>query len=140
MDSFFKNIAETSRNLSTASDLLTKQITEFESALGRHRLGVTAWVTLKVEDDREQGLEYREALGYGKHKGKWGLLYGHGYPDVDDNPPIDSLSEASREVKLMAVAKMPALIRELEKQARELQQKINASAEALQSLSEKIGQ
>jgi hypothetical protein len=120
----FTGLRSVSKKLNDASDALSKQIETFESVLNELKLGVYAWVVLgQYVTDEYSAIAPSTtevvSLGYGKHKGKWCLIYSVEYPDLGD-PEFNTympLREAPRHERIEAVAKLPALVRELESQA-----------------------
>jgi hypothetical protein len=129
-DASLKNLTSLSKSLNEASDALSKQIARVEAALNDLKLGIWAWVdigrytddeTFRV-DGKPETVTRVERLGYGKYKGKWGLLYGI---DYDEYPgpefgAISFLRDAPRLEKIEAVDKIPALIKALESSAHEV--------------------
>jgi hypothetical protein len=134
-----KELISLSQDLNKASDALSQQIARAESALNEVKLGVWAWVkirsTYRPESDlsinrKPAALTEVEYLGYGKHRGKWCLLYSteyEEYPDEDFRSVVP-LREAPRQERIDAVEKLPELIRQLEKNAKELANEANAKA------------
>jgi hypothetical protein len=110
-----------SQVLSNASDQLSQNIAEIESALNQLNWGVSAWVhedPVKVEESSEVGPDgamhttHRlQELGYGKHDGKWGFILASG---TEESWPADvnitPLSAATLEVKLLAMERIPKLL------------------------------
>ncbi len=149
-DPALKRLAGLSKTLNEASDLLSKQIIEIESALNALRLGVSAWVEVErfkelvANEDSGDGekqtmyeLTFVRQLGYAKHKGKWALLIAEGYQeffDGDDIGAITLLREAQREVKLAAADKIPALLLAIEEGALEVTADIAKKAEQIQQI------
>jgi hypothetical protein len=126
------DLAYVSDALNKASDSLSKNILEVEEALQRYRLGVSAWVPIQYHDVVDpspmspvDGLTRVMTLGYGKLKGKWGLLVSVGFDDepIGDHN-ISFLREEARDVKLKAVEKLPELLSTL------LDEATNLAAEA----------
>jgi hypothetical protein len=123
-DATLKNLAALSRSLNEASDLLSKQIVQVEAALNELNLGVSAWVVIsKTEEDvatkKEDGpmfVDHVLEAGYGKHKGKWGLLFLDSRPDFD-NYDVTFLRDSPREHRIAAVEKLPELLKALEAEA-----------------------
>jgi len=122
VDATLKQLASISQTLNEASDQLSKQIAEIESALNEYKLGITAWVELKKEKEltepAEDGARLEvtivEQLGYGKHKGKWGLLVTSYCEEFDgENSNESFLRDAPRETRLAAVDKLPELLKAL---------------------------
>lgn len=141
VEATLKQLASISRSLNEVSDLLSKRIAEVEAALGEHKLGVEAWVELRKEsqlsepddDGGRHPLTYVEQLGYGKYKGKWGLLVAGWCEETFDGQCDQEyfLRDAPREIRLAAVEKIPDLLEALaEKAARISQQAIKNAKEA----------
>jgi hypothetical protein len=126
----FEDLASISTSINRASDSLTANITEFETALSKFKLGVSASVTLtREEQERDEGViqysvTYVESLEYRKHRGKWGLYIADFYEeDVDSSDPdsytMTPLKDSSRDLRLKAVDKFPELLKELAKNGKE---------------------
>jgi hypothetical protein len=117
----FQDLAALSQELNEASDTLSEQIAEAEKALNALKLGVTAWATISSWTPPTQyGASEGCSIGYGKHNGKWGLLYltwSDEFPESDRSIP---LREAPREDRIAAIEKLPELVKALEKRAREI--------------------
>ncbi len=121
-DAPLKQLASLSKSLNQASDQLSKQITEIESALNSFKLGVSVWVEVKrvpetyfPKDGPIHTLTRVEQLGYGKHNGKWGLLvrsFAEEFVDVDYPGEREAtfLRDASRDARLAAIDKIPELL------------------------------
>jgi hypothetical protein len=115
-------LVSVSDSLNKASDSLSEQILEVESALQRYKLGVEVWVNVHFWDvDAGGGLSPMTRalrLGYGKSNGKWGLLVS----ESDDDEPAGEgsvcfLRDATRNTRLAAVEKLPELLTELVQKA-----------------------
>jgi hypothetical protein len=126
----FEDLSSISRSINQASDSLTANISEFEAALSKFKLGVRASVNLtREEQERNDGaLEYSvtyiESLEYCKHKGKWGLYVADFFEeDVDSADPdsytITPLKDSPRELRLKAVEHFPELLKMLAKNGKE---------------------
>jgi len=135
-DATLKHLATLSEDLNRASDALSKQITSVEEALNGLKLGVWAWVEISRYVDAEsvtsggKPLEVMrtEQLGYGKHRGKWGLLYSIDLDEDPDMTTIMPLRDAPRMEKLAAVEKIPDLIQKIESNAHEVMERANDQA------------
>ena len=108
------------KSLNAISDQITTQIKELETALACHGIGVSAW----VEADRwteagEFSLDYVAMVGYGKHNGKWGLLY-QVWCETTDNSDISFLRDMSREIRIGALQKLPRLFEKLAEETQKL--------------------
>jgi len=124
-----------SDNLNQASDALSASIADFESKLNDLRLGTTVWVTFVFE---EQGsgsgppAECCGEIGYGKHSGRWGLLYRRGSPEFEYEE-VMFLTDAPRTEKLRAIEQLPELVSKLETEAYELYKRIKGTIEKMGS-------
>ncbi len=115
-----KQLSSLARSLNEASDQLAQQIGVMEAALNSYKLGVWAWVRTPIlsqtdlsepdGDGRRYEITYEHRLGYGKHNNKWGLLVSSGWDFDDENTQIAFLRDASREIRLRAMDKMPELL------------------------------
>lgn len=137
-DATLKHLAVLSENLNRASDALSKQIASVEEALNELKLGVWAWVEVRrIMDDESFKVDGKpeqvtrvESLGYGKYRGKWGLLYATDFDEYpgDEYTSITLLRDAPRLERLAAVEKIPALINELDKSADDVMKRANDQA------------
>lgn len=134
-DATLKNLASLSQRLNEASDLLSKQIVQVEAALNELKLGVSAWVVIAEneedvtakKEDSPMFMEHVLQVGYGKHKGKWGLLFLDGWPDVE-NYDVTFLRDAPREHRIAAVNKLPELLKALEAEATKMTEEATKKA------------
>lgn len=144
-----KQIASISETLNKASDQLSKQIAAIESALSVYRLGIAAWVNLKTEkeltepgdDGRRYEYTFVEQLGYGKHKGKWGLLIA-GYCEETFEGEADHelfLRDAPRETRLAAVDKLPELLGAIAKEAEKVTAETTKKAAQAKEIAAALG-
>lgn len=112
------------QSLNKVSDELSTALDQVETILNSYRLGVSAWVKVKSEEMYEQGgsVRYTEAtwLGYDKYKGKWGLVVGTEIEEVGELQESGFLREASREVRIAAIEKIPELAEKLVKDAEKI--------------------
>jgi hypothetical protein len=131
-------LAYVSDSLNKSSDSLSGQILEVESALQRYGLGISAWVMISSWDVEvpvigamDTNLTRMLCLGYGKYIGKWGLLISQCDDDVvPSEGNVSFLREASRDVKLEAVGKLPDLLKALLKKATEVANEATSKAGA----------
>jgi hypothetical protein len=118
-----KDLARLSRELNEASDALSEQIAQVESALNELKLGVRAYVKIRSNTSQTASGEITTALflGYAKCRGKWCLTLVDSndqfFPEDDTEIP---LREASRGDRIDAVEKLPDLIRKLEAETRRI--------------------
>src|SRR6266566_7253325 len=95
VETSLKQLSSLSKSLNEVSDELSKQISAIESALNEFKLGIWAWAKEPVlteselSDPDENGqrfpFNYNHLLGYGKHRGKWGLLISYGWEGEDED-------------------------------------------------------
>ena len=95
-----------------------------------------AWALIRVDDVEGHSERYIE-LGYDKHKGRWALLVREGMDPTDTTTSF--LLDASREMKLQAVERLPNLIAAVRTEATKLEKEIIASANRLKEQLENIG-
>ena len=134
-------LAYVSDSLNKASDSLSEQILEVESALQRYGLGVSAWVMISswevevpVIGAMDTNVTRMLCLGYGKYIGKWGLLVSECDDDIPDTGNVSFLREEPRDVKLEAVGKLPDLLKELLKKATEIATETTAKADVTREI------
>lgn len=127
-----ERLASLSQSLNEASDLLSQQILQVEAALNDLKLGIFAWVELYRYDVQIGGFPTvkTESVGYGKHQGRWGLLYSTDLPDLGDPDytTVVPLREAPRMERIAAVDKLPKLVEALEAKAAEVTELAKAKA------------
>ena len=110
-----------SQALDNVSDQLSQNIKEIESALDELNCGFWAWVKddpLQVDeisgtdkDGKQTSVHLIQQLGYGKHSGKWSFLVASGTQESwDTDATITLLRDASRELKLRAMDRVPKLL------------------------------
>lgn len=135
-----KELARLSENLNQASDALSQQVTHVEAALNELKLGVTAWVKINsyITSDDGYHLTEVEYLGYGKHKGKWCLLYSSGIEEFPDQMYEAPLRDAPRVARIDAVDKLTELVRELEKRTRTLAEEATVKAAQVAAFAEEL--
>ena len=137
-DATLKHLASLSKSLNQASDDLSKQIDQVEAALNELKLGVWAWVEVSrlvddetfLVDGKPEQVTRLHHLGYGKRRGKWGLLFSVSYEDYPD-PEFDAvmfLRDAQRMERIEAVEKIPDLIKALEKSAGDVTKRVTEQA------------
>jgi hypothetical protein len=137
-----ERFAALSKSLNEASDLLTSEITNVESALNDLRLGIEVWIELSrtkevtfSTDSTNTAHQLTEVLllGYAKHAGSWGLLVDESYDEVapDDVRDIVPLRDAKREVRLKAADKIPLLVEKIQREAAETARETTEKAQQL---------
>ncbi|MDI1481181.1 hypothetical protein [Polyangium sp. y55x31] len=106
-----------SAELSAATDTLNAAIRDSEQALAALNLGVTASVDLYPEETSEE--VWMQYLRFGKDATGWRLLLESGYEFDSGSWSVSPLLNASKEVRLKAVEKFPALLDKLIETAEE---------------------
>jgi hypothetical protein len=144
VETSLKQLSLLSKSLNEASDELSKQISAIESALNQFKLGIWAWVREPVlteselSDPDEKGmrfeLNYHYQLGYGKHNGKWGLLVSYFWEANEEDAEIEFLRDASREIRMKAMDKIPDLLDILSKEMSALTQEASKKASEAKEL------
>ncbi len=120
VETWLDQLASLSKTLNEASDELSRQIAALESALNSYNLGVWAWVKepilieteLSEPDAKGQRYEctYEHRVGYGKHNGKWGFVVDFSWDEDPEVSQLTFLRDASREIRLKAMDKIPNLL------------------------------
>lgn len=103
--------------LGAETDALTETLAQIERALDEMRLGVSAFVTLRTEEDEVDhptihSVTTTTALSFVKEGKRWMLAIATTH-DLDDEWRFAPLVNASRELRLLAVEKLPELIEAL---------------------------
>ncbi|MDP9179709.1 MAG: hypothetical protein M3O61_18705 [Gemmatimonadota bacterium] len=137
-----KRLVSLSQNLNEASDALSQQIAQVESALNELKLGIWAWVELYREavDVGGYRVDQVESVGYGKHKGRWCLLFSTDIPDLGDpvHTSVVPLREAPRADRIAAVDKLPKLVEALEAKAVETTELAMAKAKEVARFAQEL--
>jgi uncharacterized phage infection (PIP) family protein YhgE len=113
-----------SQVLNNASDQLSQNIGEIESALNQLNWGVSAWVhddPLTVEevtgtgpDGNHRQVHRLEELGYANSGGTWGIVVASGTEESwPEDVKITFLRDAPLEVKIRAMERIPKLLDEV---------------------------
>ncbi len=149
LESSLNQIASLSKTLNETSDQLSKSIAEVESALNRYALGIWAWIDEPLAEEEVQGhtdsaadvFHQVQRLGYGKHRGTWGLLVASGIEEFwPDNVKTTFLREAPREIRLQAIAKFPQLLQDLAKRLAETTEEASKKALEAEGIAEALRQ
>ncbi len=146
VSALLKQLSSVSQTLNEASDELTQEIKQVESALGSFNLGVSAWVKFAVNEeqfDASNGTFYRfervDMLGYGKHHGKWALLVSSGVEEVGQEETW-LLRDAPRDLRIKAVDAIPALLEKIVEEATSLTGEVRNKANRTKSIADSIRQ
>ena len=150
VETSLKQLSSLSKSLNEASDELSKQISAIQSALNEFKFGIWAWVKepilteSELSDPDETGqrflFNYHHRLGYGKHKGKWGLLVSYAWEGTDEEE-ITFLRDAPRHVRIKATDTIPnlldVLIKEMSTVTQEASKKASEAKELAAALNSK---
>lgn len=127
--SVFKELEGVAKSVNSATDRLTEAIENFESAIGKLHIGVTASVNLpKIKSEDE-----RRYLTYRKLKSVWGV-----YLETDTS--ITRLKDAPRIVRIQTVPYLKDLVQRILDVAAIILPGIDRAAYEVEQLTEKIGQ
>jgi hypothetical protein len=139
----FQALSEIAPALNTASDELTKTVSYLDEALKKLNVGLAAWVTFNARGDENEPQAYDEdQIGYSKVNGVWGIAlrriwgdpareeYGH------DGPWL--FNDASREMRLQSIDKIPEVIEKLAKDALSTKKKIEEKTKEVRTLADAI--
>ena len=138
------SLAATAANLNDASKKLSELIERIDDALQRLNLGVSAWVTVQCGDDVDDSAVYSwsEQLGYNRIGRKWGLTLRRieGYEGTLESIEEEKwpFNDAPRSLRIMAVPKIPELIKKLDREAQEMVEQVSASINSAAPLVEAI--
>jgi hypothetical protein len=134
IESALKRIETTAKTLNQSSDELSKRIADIESALNKYKLGLWVWLDKPIleehESDESERYHWKElyCFGYGKLREKWGLLI-NVYPDYDPEPNLVFLKDAPREIRVVAIDRIPDLLERIAEEATKLNQRVMEKAE-----------
>ncbi len=137
----YQKLAAAASNLNTASDQLGKVVVDLDSALKRLNLGITSWVFFSGwQDDPDWASDY---IGYAKIGGKWGIAIRSLSSDFSspDGCRTDGewlFNDAPRDLRLMAIDKIPDLLEKLVEKVGEFTSNLNTKLKQSQELSTAI--
>src|SRR5580658_6790187 len=109
IQALFQELSSSATKLNQATDQLAESIRELDAAIGRLNLGIEHWVSIgsAITDDKRE--IYKYSLGYAK-VAKWGIAL----RVVTSVTSVDTLfNDASRELRVKAIAHLPSLLAEL---------------------------
>lgn len=145
VSALLKQLSSASQTLGEASNKLTEQIKEIETALASHNLGIVTWVELRrtfEEVEMEQGnhlrLDRLDRLGYTKKNGKWALCASTSIEELEDKFEWWLLRDAPRELRILAVDAIPKLLEEMVARAKELTSEVISKTEQAKSLAHSL--
>lgn len=127
VQSSYRQLSTVASDLNAASDELGKPVADLDAALKKLNLGVSVWMHLRGNDDRD-GSYWSDDLGYSKVGGKWGIALRSVKGDVNwpDEERVEAwlFNDAPRELRVQAIGKIPELLDKLNEKAVETAKKI----------------
>jgi hypothetical protein len=123
-----------SNDLTAATERLNKSLKEIEAELVRLNLGVTAEVEVDRHDDPNSGDNVCKNLRFGKDNREWKLLWEVGLESDPESWTSTPLLNVSREVRVIAVGFLPALIEKLVETAEKEVAGVAAKAKEVEDL------
>jgi hypothetical protein len=139
----FQALTGISSSLNTASDELTQAVGLLDEALKKLNIGLSVWVIFRDRtDDNSGGLYDVDEIGYSKINGTWGITIQHVWGDASidrhhsEGPWL--FHDASREMRIQAVDKLPELVEELSKVAIDTHKKIQEKTKQVRDLADAI--
>jgi len=140
----FKALSETASALNTASDELTKTIAILDDALRKLNIGLTVWVPFRfrLDDNDTSGAYDQDEIGYAKVESNWGLalrrIYGNEASDDHIQIGPSLFKDTPRELRLLAVDKIPEVIEALSKEASETAMRVQEKTKDVRELASVI--
>ena len=126
--------------LASATNAVNDALERVERALASLNLGVSASVDLHPGCSWEPG-DWRPFLRFGKDGSAWRLLLeGYTVGASGDEGTESPLLSASKEIRLLAVARLPALVDALVQEAEQQVSSFRAAAERAQALAAAIAE
>jgi hypothetical protein len=141
----FQALSEIASELNVASDSLTKTVGVLDEALKKLNVGLTVWVSFVDRgDDDNPHLYNLDQIGYCKVDGKWGLsirrIWGDQLTDDKNEDGPWLFNDASREMRLRSVDKIPEVITKLAKEAFDTTKRIQEKTKEVLDLAKAITQ
>lgn len=124
----FQQLMAAANGLNTASDRLTKTISEIEAVLRPLNIGLHCWVKMGPGWSALDGSSGYYQLGYAKVNGKWGIALSE-CDDFRDEDETWAFNDAPRHLRLKAIDFIPLLLDALTKKATEATQEITEKTE-----------
>jgi len=141
----FQALSEIASELNVASNSLTRTVGVLDEALKKLNVGLTAWVSFMDHGDENNPNLYNvDEIGYCKVDGTWGISIRHIWGDEsndwhnEDGPWL--FNDASREMRLRSVDKIPEVIAKLAKEAFNTTKRIQEKTKEVLGLAEAITQ
>jgi hypothetical protein len=140
----FQALSEIAPALNTASDELTKTVSYLDEALKKLNVGLAAWVTFNTRGCEEEPQAFDEdQIGYSKVNGVWGIalrrMWGDPARDEYGHEGPWLFNDASREMRLLSIDKIPEVIEKLAKDALNTKKKVEEKTKEVRALADAIG-
>jgi hypothetical protein len=137
IDASFKRLANSALKLNEISNKLAKQVEQIDLALKRLNLGVTAWVTIRREED-EDGHYLGEQVGYTRYGNRWCVvLRTFSGMEADPSGPDENVwafTDAPRQLRIRATEHIPKLLESLCHEADEMVKQLTPRVEDLENV------
>jgi hypothetical protein len=137
----FKILTEIASSLNKASDTLTRTVALLDESLRKLNIGLSVWVNFRNRSEEPNYYDV-EQIGYTKVGSVWGLALRHlwGNESFDDHNQEGPwlFNDASREMRLHSVDKLPEVVEALAKEALDITKKIDAKTEEVLGLAKAI--
>jgi hypothetical protein len=128
VDSHLKELAAAAKTLNVVSDELTTHVSAIEVVLNKLNLGVRAHVVAQSSSNIDGSITNYVRLAYGKSSGKWGFVIEQFTDDQNWDEFLNfeswSFKDAPRELRIVAVDKIPELLEALVKSSGEIAAKM----------------
>jgi prefoldin subunit 5 len=139
----FQTLSDIASSLNAASDELTQAVGVLDEALKKLNIGLSVWVIFRSRSEEDSPEIYDlDQIGYCKVNGTWGIaiqrIWGDESIDRHDSEGPWLFRDASREMRVQAVDKIPELIEALGKQASETKKAIEEKTKQVKNLAEAI--
>jgi len=114
----FRDLSEAAAELNKATDELKQTIDNLDVSLHRLSIGLSVWVEVSSWGEGDGPRYEVDQLGWSKVNGEWGISLRRiiGYedsPEPEEVRDVWAFNDAPREMRLLAVGKLPQLLEEL---------------------------
>ncbi len=129
MQEMVQRILKLRPQLDAATDLLNKNLSEFEKTLISLRLNVSAGIGLEPDDEDPKA--FRSRLEFGKFEGDWRIT-------VTRDDQVMLLTRAPRSVRMLAASRLPQLFEGLVKAMNNELSAVKQKTEDLTKLTQQV--
>jgi len=139
----FEALSIVASSLNTASDELTHVVGILDEALRKLNIGLNVWVPFRFRVDDESPTQYdQDEIGYAKVESIWGVALRRIYGDEAREEHREFgpwlFNDAPRELRLLAVDRIPALIEALSKEAITTTKRVQEKVKQVRELADGI--